>query len=774
MRDRLSPAVLLASLLLALAAVCPADARTRVEDPPPEQQRALLDLVVNEISGGQVLVLVRTGDVLVPVDALERAGLRGLEGRREVVGGQTFVSLASLAPDVSYRLDEAALTLRITAAPGSFGTSRFDVKGLQRPEYTFSRANSAFLNYGVNWFQRSGYTLTAEAGVSVQGALASTTLTRNERGELTRGLSSLVIDDRSRLRRVTAGDSYVSDRLLGGSLFLGGLRVAREYSVDPYFVQFPMLGLSGAATTPSTVEIYVDNRLVRQERVQPGQFELANVPVPNGASQTRVVVRDAFGREQQISSPFYLSTSALARGLHEYEYAVGFERENVGVPDDDYGRPVVFAQHRYGFSDSVTAGLRIEAREDLISGGPALNLRLPVGEVELSAAASREDGRNGLAGAVGYAYTMHGLNVGANVRVYDEAYSTLSRASMADRTRSSLNVYAGLQLPGVPGLSVQHSRSETYGGTRLSRTAMLVNTQIGRRLYAFANFGWTDTESRRRADATVGVSVSLGGQSSAMLATSFADSGATTSLDLQRSLPIGGGYGYQFHGGTGEDGTRGRIEYQGRHGRVAAGHESVGGVSGTSLAASGAVVAIGGALFASRPVEDGFAVIRVPGVKGVRGYLSNQEVGRTNGRGDLLVPNVLPYYANRLGISDQDVPLDRGLTGTERAVATPYRGGAVVVFDAEQVKGVTGTITLAFADRTVVPEFGDLVVSVGDREVESPIGHQGVFYLEGLAAGRYTATVRHHGSACSFSIVVPATAAPVADLGAVRCAMQER
>ena len=64
-------------------------------------------------------------------------------------------------------------------------------------------------------------------------------------------------------------------------------------------------------------------------------------------------------------------------------------------------------------------------------------------------------------------------------------------------------------------------------------------------------------------------------------------------------------------------------------------------------------------------------------------------MGRTNGRGDTLVPNLLPYYANRLGISDQDVPFDREIETVEQAVAPPYRGGALVTFQATPAPGAS-------------------------------------------------------------------------------------
>jgi len=760
-------------ILAALA--CLAAGTAGASDPPPEQQRALLDLVVNEVNQGQVLALVRAGDILIPVAALERAGVRDLAGRRETLGVQVFVSLASLGPDISYRFDDASLAIRVTVPPRMLGVVRIDIKNAQRPEFTLARPTSAFVNYGVSWLERRGYSVTAEAGLSVRGALASTTYTRNEDGRLVRGLSSVLVDDRKRLRRVVVGDSLVGDRLLGGSVFLGGVRVAREYSIDPYFVQFPMLGLSGAALTPSTIEVYVDNRLVRQERIQPGQFELANVPVPSGASQTRVVIRDAFGREQEMASPFYLTTSVLARGLQEYEYSVGFPRTSVGSPNDSYGSLAAYARHRYGFSDSVTAGVRAESDSGLISGGPTLNLRLPAGEVEAAVAGSRDRGHSGAALAFGYTYTNPTFSVGLNTRAYTASYSTLSLRSVKDPIRSIASAFAGVRLGRGASLNLQHSVSNTHGGSRIAQSAATVTAQVARKVYAFGRATRSRFDNGWHTEVSVGVSVALAARTNATASIASIDGRAAANFEAQRSLPLGEGIGYRLQAASGSDDSAGaRLQYQSRYGRAEVARETVNGSAGSSATVAGGIIAIGGAVFASRPVEDGFAVIRVPGVGGVRGFLSNQEVGRTNRRGDLLIPNLLPYYANRLSIADQDVPLDHGVSEVEQAVAPPYRGGAVVVFSAGQIQGVAGTVTIVQGDKVVVPEFGDLVVVDGERRIESPVGRGGSFYLEDLRPGAHRATVRYLGASCSFTLLVPTSTSAVVNVGAVRCAAEAR
>jgi outer membrane usher protein FimD/PapC len=77
-------------------------------------------------------------------------------------------------------------------------------------------------------------------------------------------------------------------------------------------------------------------------------------------------------------------------------------------------------------------------------------------------------------------------------------------------------------------------------------------------------------------------------------------------------------------------------------------------------------------------VRNSFALVRVPGVDGVRAYASHQEIGRTNRRGNLLIPDLLPYYGNELNIADTDIPIDYTVPDVRITLAPPYRGGAVV------------------------------------------------------------------------------------------------
>ena len=540
-------------------------------------------------------------------------------------------------------------------------------------------------------------------------------------------------------------------------------------------MQFPTLGLSGTALTPSTVEIYVNDRLVSREQVAPGTFDLAHVPMPAGNNATRVVVRDAFGREQQMAAPYYLTTSALSRGLHDYDYAVGYPR--VGGPSAtwDYGSLSALARHRYGFTDWLTGGFVTEADSRTVSAGPTANIRLAAGEIELAASVSRAHGATGAAAAAGYAYLGRPVSVSVTLRAMSAGYSTLTIGRTLERMRLEASAMIGAQLTSRVSVSLQQALASPYAGELSSRSSVVSSVSVSDRITGYVNLSAARENGRSGASAYGGVSLRVGARTNASLSVSHVPAGAAVTADVQRSLPAGNGLGYRTRVASAGGGqAEAMVEAQLPFGHYEAGQDVLNGESSPHVTAHGALVIIGGGVHPTRPVNESYALVRVPEVGGVRTYLNNQEIGRTNRRGDKLVPNLLPYYANRLAISDQDVPLDHEVEQVERDVAPPYRGGALVVFRADARQTLTGTMTLQAGSQSIVPAFGELTVAVGGRTASSPIGRDGEFYLENIAPGRHQVTVAYKNLTCRVAVDIPASMAPSIQLGTLRCIVPER
>ncbi len=732
----------------------------------------MLPLTLNEEPKGDVFALVEGDDVLLRIRDLAGAGVTGFAGRREMRDGEEWVSLGSLAPAVSFRLDLETVALAVTVPPGWLGRHVLDASVGRPADIVFASDRSLFLNYAVSEQDGKTWNGFSEAGLSLGGNLVYGAVSRTSDGSVVRGLTNITRDDRELLRRYVLGDSYASAGGLGGALFLGGISVSRSFDLDPYFSRYPSFALSGAAITPSTVDVYVNGNLVQRQTVAPGTFQIANLLLPAGSGTTRVVVRDAFGQEHEITSGFYASTAVLGKGLSEYTYNLGFARDNLATASWDYGSLSFLGRHRYGFSDSFTGEMRLEADDHLVSFGPGFAWRLPVGEIEGYLAVSRDEGQNGAAASLAYRYIGRPLNWGLSVRAMGPHYAVLGLSADQDRPLWDGSAFVGVQLGRFANVNVQYNGTFSRDAPSSRRLSISNSSGLSRSLSLLVSYARVFLGPTAGNEAFVGLSCFFGNNTTALASYNHQEGQNTGALTVQKSLPVGTGFGYRF-GGTVGDGSgqaSGDVQYNAPFGYYEASVVRSGGTTTSTLSASGGIVALGGTVLPTRPVDDSFALLKVPGVAGVRGYASNQEIGTTDSHGDLLIPNLIPYYGNRIGIADRDVPMDYEIDAVERTVATPYRGGAVVAFPVRRVTSVTGRVVLAEAGREVVPAYGELTVTGPDGKAQlSPVGGDGGFYLENLPPGRYPAVVEQKETVCRFTLVVPASTSAFASLGTVRC-----
>jgi outer membrane usher protein len=770
----------------------------RAEEPAPRrarEQRAFLELVVNGVAREPVLVVLRAGDAWIEVRALAEAGVAPLPpGRREVVDGAERVSLASLAPEVTFEVAEEDLALRLTVAPHLLGRTVIDLEVGPPPGTVYSRNTSAFLNYSLSWRDFDSVDLFGELGLSAGRGLLLTTFTagRNtagdgpdQREDVVRGLTRWTLDQPRGLRRWTLGDRLATaGSPLGGSVILGGVGVSREFGLDPYFVRFPSPDLAGTLLAPAEVEVYVNGLLVRRERLPPGEFEIRNLPAPAGLGQASLVIRDAAGAERRLELPFYVGTRLLGEGLSEYGYDLGLRREGFGRTSFDYGEAAFLGRHRLGLSDRLTVGAHLEAAEDLVSGGPSAALAVPFGEVSAGAALSSAGGADGWAGALDYSFSGRRWGFGASLRGFSPHFAHLSLPAETDRPRLDASVFVGLPLGRWVDVGLQAGRRDLRDGATRDDVRLSASWLVAPRLTVLGAVERIWLSDAPEADellgeqdtrALVALNYSLGARTTARAIAGTGRGAEGVAIGLQRSLPVGEGFGYRLEAASSEelDTGSGQLQAQGRYGRATLSHLEADGGRVTILNLSGALMAIGGSVYAGRPVQDAFAVVRVPGVPGVRAYRSHQQVGRTGGRGDLLVPNLLSNYGNRLSIADEDVPLDYVVAGTEIVVAPPTRGGALVRFPVRPLRAFTGTLVLAAGDREPAPpKSGRLRVRTEAGEATSPIGGGGRFYLEDLPPGSHPAVIEWEGGTCPFDLTIPRAglaheAAPVTDLGRI-------
>ena len=762
-------------LLGSHAAVVPAGADTR----------AVLMVTMNEVVAGESLVVLRStadaSDALVPIAVFRTAGVSLNGGNRERVGDTDFVSLASLGQGVTYLVDDETLTLRITLPAAMLGPQRWSLRPTEPAGTTHPHNGSAFLNYAASWSGGRSPGLSGEVGWHTGRALVTSVFSRTPTGAFVRGLTTMTVDNRSSLRRWTFGDATLPGSVLSGAAVVAGVSVGREFSLDPYFVRYPTPRLSETLTSPSIVDVYVNGRLVRRAELAPGVLDVTGIPATAGPGRTQLVIRDAFGQAREVATDYYVTSSVLAAGLTDYHYGLGFRRAPAPDGGANYGDLVFEASHRAGVSDEVTIGGRVEGgggAGGFLNGGPLVNARVGrMGAIEIAARASRNgQGRGGGAAAFSWTYTGRPFGAGVSVRATSAEYVSMAAPVASGSTGTEFAAFVSVPVPVLGSITIQDQRVRRPSAAVVSsatithrRSSAGSAVRLSERTQVVWSAARVSDDRSSGFEGFVGLNIGLGASRHATAAIERRAGRTSGPIELQQPLSTGAGIGYRVRGDIESGSLDADVRAQTGSGRYELLHTDLNGSRSTLLTASGGVTLIGRSVTFTRPVQDSYALVRVPGVPGVRVYSNNLEVGRTNARGNLLVPALLANYANRLSISDEDVPVDRAVPDGEQRVAPPWRGGALVTFGSAPIRAWSGDVAIDQDGTSMVPAFGRLTVTNGGATYESPIGRHGEVLFEELPIGSYVATIQHLGNTCTFSLTVAAPDDRARTLGHLVC-----
>jgi outer membrane usher protein len=769
--------------------VPPPPASSNVARPTSDDdgQRAPLSLVVNGVAKGDIVGIVRTKDVLVSESDAHAAAVPFSDAAVMEFEGGRYVSLASLAPHVTYRLDLTTVTLDLTVDPTLLGRTAVSLGVSSEDRAGTARADpSGFLTYSLTSDSAnfgSDASAFVQAGAS-SGAGLITASGSYGSGHARRGLFAFQTDSERYLNRLVVGDELVSNGALGANTVIGGVGVSRHFEFQPNYAYFPTPGLSGTVLGPTTAGIYVNGTLLRSVQLAPGAFDLNNIPVPPGAGVTQIVLRDALGNSQTLSGVYYQTQALLRKGLTDYDYHIGFLRSDPFGDNDVYGPLAAVGSYRLGLTNSLTIGGHFERWEGSVDGGPQFDVGLPIGHLSFASSISSASGANGDALAVAYDYAGKHFGVSLSALTQSANYATPSLTPGSSRTRSS--VREGLSLP------ISHSATFVLSNLTTSSTvqpnAGQLQAELGvqvPRQHAYI----TLSAERDRGGSILGLngptsnghwsigaqaSFTLGKASSLSASTTNAGGSSSSALQFSKSAPSGPGIGYQVSRTTGtESNAASEIDYHTQYGNIQA-LSNTGGTGGlsTTLTLNGSLVGFKQGMFFSQPVSNAYALADVPGFRDLSIFSGGQYAGRTDGRDAMVIPNLDPYYDNSVGIDQIPNRLDLIEDEPTITVRPKDYSGVVASFSVRQFHAYTGHIVVLRNGKSIVPTLGTLALSRGGHDTSSDLGSQGQFYIENLEPGTYAATVTAaDGAACSFRVDLPTGAnnVPVTSLGTITC-----
>lgn len=685
--------------------------------------------------------------------------------------GESYYPLDAI-PGLRYQLDEAAQELQLEIPLADFVSSNFDeTTELQRYPQV---APGGFFNYDLLTQQSNGSQTSnglLEAGIFNRHGVGTTTMLWQDRGmphSLTRLETAWTRDTPESISRFQLGDSTSRGGTWGRAVRFGGLQWRSNFDTQPGFVTFPQPSATGIAALPSTVDVYVNNTRRLSQDVQPGPFEISNVPVITGAGDVQLVVKDMLGRQQIITQPYYASQSLLRKGLNDHSYEIGFARQDYSLLSNHYGQPFAVATHRYGVSSRFTRELRAEALPNQQTAGlGGVYLWPSFGTAQSALAASHGPDGEGALFMAGVEHISRGFSWSAQDQISSPHFTELSWVSGNTRPRRTQSLRLGFSTgdQGGGSLSLNHVSQQYWGqsGNRIWSINYSRNLFHDFHLLLYA----TNSRSESNTNRSFGFNIShyFGDRTSASAQINRQNAGNDSQLQVQKNLPEGPGFGYRL---TAQEGLNRRQEangsWQTNSGTYTAGASQQPGSSSTRLGASGGVAFLGGAAFASRRINDSFAVVDAGGYPDVRVYYENRLAGTTGSRGQALIPHLRPYQKNRISVEEEDLPIEAQIDQRELLVTPALRSGSYARFPIRTVHG--GTLSIVLEDGSFIPS--GATVTLLNREEEYPVGLRGEVFLPELAESNEL-LVTWKAQGCQIDIKLPPDSPPLADLGRHIC-----
>ncbi len=676
------------------------------------QKNLQLEVIINGLPANMIgsFVLFDGKRIGATRNELEDVGLD--IGRKQ--SPEDMVMLDEI-PGLSYVYDEPGQTLRITVDNARRRGHTFDLSA-GGPGLRAQTGWGALLNYDLvatadNALDMKnllgpGLSLTLDGrAFSPYGTLEQTGIVTSGPDHASQAIrldSTFEYSDQDHLTTYRAGDVINGGLSWTRPLRLGGVQAESNFALRPDLITMPLPTLGGIAAVPSTVDVYVDDIKTFSQAVAPGPFSIANIPAITGAGNVQLVVTDSSGAATKTTAPFFASASLLRPGLTSWSLEGGLPRLYYGSQSDDYVEtPVGSATLRRGIFDWMTAESHVEGGAGVVNGGLGADVTTgAIGVVSAALAASRYSGSAGAQASASFQAELFGLTFSVSSQRtfgrYNDLVSATARLQLAPAGVPPTEIFADALPPKALdtlsfGAPLPFDAKSSLGANFIhSVAASGTVSQIGSATYSralpygaslFATF-FHDFGTNRNTGVFVGLNFPLGDSASVSTSYSHGSGGGVAQLDAVRPLGLDpGSCGWSVQEAEGAAPLRAAtVSYLSSHGTVRAGVSENGDTTSAALELRGSIATMGGDVFLSNWIDDGFGVVST-GAPGVGVLYENQPIGATDSKGMLLAPNLRSYERNNIAIDPTNLPVDAVVESTNRIVAPANRGGVFVDFN---------------------------------------------------------------------------------------------
>jgi len=747
----------------------------------------LLEVLINGNTTNQIGEFTRhNGAVYARPQDLASFGFRFQNLHLQTAGSVAGKVLLSDLPGFRYTVDERKQQILILAAnailtPNLVKPAEQEGKQAHR---TIESGTGLTLNYdatGNFTNQGSGGTGSLELRAFAPSGLLSATMLAYQGSSLVAGSTKPVVRldqawsraDVNTLRRTTVGDFINGGLSWNRSIHMEGVQMRSDFSMRPDLITFPLPTITGSAAVPSTLDVLVNGNLVTSNDVSAGPFEVPQLPVISGAGTITMTLTNTLGQQVSVTQSFYGGSQLLAPGLQTFAGQVGLVRRNWGSVSNSYGKLAATGYYRRGLSQTLTAEGSVEATSGLMmAGGGVATTLWNRAMLNLDAAASGGNAGSGGLLSVGVQHIGRVFNLGGAATLTTPNFRDVAARNGSAVERKQISGFTGLALRRFGTIGVAYAgvnqdppplQTVALGSSALKSHIVTANYSLQFHHASFFATEFRSLDAGGTSGLQLGLTYAFGKRSSTSLSGS---SSGSMQIQAQQTPVHIGDFGYSGYVQTGNSQHQfGVGQWKSPAGLLSAGVDHATDLTTLRLEAQGSLSMIDHGVFPSNTIYDSFAVIDTDPLPHVRIYQENRDVGRTDRKGRLLVPDMRAFDVNHIALEPRDVPADASLVTDKKSVRPQDRSGVVVRFSIH----FSRSALLRLTDAAGKPLPLGSMATLKTTGVVAPIGYDGEVYLEELLEQNQLDVTVKGGQHCSASFRYRPIPGDIPSLGPIRC-----
>ena len=190
-----------------------------------------------------------------------------------------------------------------------------------------------------------------------------------EKENLYKDQSSIVKDFYDMQSRLRIGDYNMFTNGFQTNLQAAGVQFQKQFSIYPSRGSYNRRSTTINIRTASMMEVFINDNMVLRVRVNPGPYNLKELPLNFGLNKVKVVLKNDFGGIEELDIDMLYDDQILAKGVHDFSYQIGRPSFFVGIERQYVDEYFGSFYHRYGLTNEHTLYVNAQSYRDMANAG---------------------------------------------------------------------------------------------------------------------------------------------------------------------------------------------------------------------------------------------------------------------------------------------------------------------------------------------------------------------------------------------------------------------